>query len=433
MKRYLFNLLASASLLFVPMTSFAADSGGDKLTTLAHYIQYGLSNSAELKSAFDAYRAATYVSPQVSALPDPKLNYGYFIRSVETQVGPQKQKIGIAQSFPWFGTLALREDQANSEASAELNRFLALKNKLVFEISKAYIELVYIDAAISVTKDTIQLVQSWENVFQERFRTSTGSHSDLVRIQLEMGKLEDKLLELKDLRTPLSASLNSLINREVEQLIVVEADFLSSASQRELESISMENLRSGNPELSMLEAMIKAKKSGIRLAEQKFYPDFTLGVDYIATGDRDVADGGKDAVLGMASINIPLNWEKNHAAVNEAKARQKSFKQMKKAREFQLRSELSRAKYQLRDSERKVSLYKNTLIPKTQESIEASYTAYQAGDAGFLDLIDSEQRLLDFQLSVKRAQADRATAATKLQQLAGSFSELTAAEKENSK
>ena len=424
MKLTLAHMIAIAVLLLMPLPSIAAESESRDPDTLDEYIHYALENSASLKGAFEAYSAATQKSPQVTALPDPKLTYGHFIQSVETRVGPQQHKVGVAQSFPWFGTLTLRGDVADAEAKAEMNRFLALKNKLVFQVTKTYTEIAYVDAAIGITKETMQLVQSWENVLQERFRTSTGSHSDLIRVQVELGKLEDRLLELKDLRTPLTTNLNSLLNREPALITKITPNFLSLSSKRAAQTISFENVLAGNPELLMLDAVIEAREKGVRLAEKKFYPDFTVGVDYIVTGDRDVADGGDDAVLGMVSINVPLYWKKNRAAVREAKARQRSFEQIKRDREFQLRSELSRASYELRDSKRKISLYKNTLIPKTQESIEASYTAYEAGDRGFLDVIDSEERLLDFQLTLKRAQADNVVAVTKLEKLAGNFNKL---------
>ena len=175
----------------------------------------------------------------------------------------------------------------------------------------------------------------------------------------------------------------------------------------------------------MLKAVIEAKESGVKLAERTFYPDFTLGVDYTTVGDRDVSGGGDDAVLGMVSINVPIYWEKNRAAVNEAQARKRGIEQIKKDKELRLTSELSRLNYELRDSKRKISLYKNTLIPKTQESIEASYTAYEAGDTGFLDVIISEQSLLDFQLTLKRAQADNIIATSALAQISGGFNNLS--------
>ena len=429
MKRFYRHLLALAALLLVcPLQGRAVD---DTLVELEQYIRYGLGESAALRSAFESYSAVSFQVPQASALPDPMLTYGYFLRSVETRVGPQRQKMGIAQSFPWFGTLPLKAEIVGAEANAEFNRFLALKNNLVFEIVKAYTELAYVDATIAITNETIGLVKSWEGILQERFRTGTGTHNDLIRVQVELGKLEDKLFELNDVRTPLSATLNALLNRDDTLVVTLQPDFLEISSRESVAEISVETMLSNNPELRMLDAVQEAKAKGVQLAEKKFYPDVTVGLDYIEVGDRDVADGGDDAIMGMVSLNLPINLAKNRAAVGEAKAKERSVREMRKDKEHRLRAELSRAHYSVRESKRKMALYRNTLIPKTQESIEASYTAYQAGDSGFLDVIDSEERLLEFQLTLKRAQADHIIAVTTLRKLAGSYNELrTASEKE---
>lgn len=427
------------TLLILVLLGLGTTSTGNatELNSLNDYISHALANSSQLKAAYYDYLAAKNRTAQVASLPDPKLNYAYFIDSVETRVGPQQHKIGIAQSFPWFGTLDLRGTVANLEAQAELYRFLSMKNSIVYEISKAYTELAYVDAALIVTKESIELVHSWENVLQERFRTGSGSHSDLIKVQVELGKLEDRLAGLKDLKEPLNIHLNSILNRQQPKSNEIYARFLSDSHKLDPKlhkhSLTFEHAKQNNPELLMLRTVIKAKDSGIALAEKKFYPDLTVGLDYIVTGDRNVDGGGDDALLGMVTFNLPLYRSKNTAALAEATAKKNSFRQQLTAKELEIKSHLAKTTYELRDSQRKISLYKDTLISKAQESIEASYTAYQAGEANFLDVIDSEERLLEFRLLLKRSEANRIIAISRINMLAGGFSNLPAVESELSK
>ena len=137
--------------------------------TLHGYVLYALENSAKLRGSFAAYQAALKKRPQVTALADPRLTYGYFLRSVETRVGAQQHRLGLSQAFPWFGTLALRGDEADFEARAAFYRFLSLKNELVFDVAKTYAELVYLHATVRIAEETLQLVQSWEKVLQGPF------------------------------------------------------------------------------------------------------------------------------------------------------------------------------------------------------------------------------------------------------------------------
>ena len=71
-----------------------------------------------------------------------------------------------------------------------------------------------------------------------------------------------------------------------------------------------------------------------------------------------------------------------------------------------------------------LTLYKDTLVPKAKESIEASYRAYEAGRI-LLSLKSSMQKsnCLSLELALKRAQADRIIAFTGIKMLKGSLSE----------
>ena len=84
-----------------------------------------------------------------------------------------------------------------------------------------------------------------------------------------------------------------------------------------------------------------------------------------------------------------------------------------------LSSDLEMALYQFRDGDRRVGLFRDSLIPKGEESVQALDTAYQAGDEGFLDLIDAQRVLLEFQLQAARAEADRAKAVAEIERITG--------------
>ena len=75
---------------------------------LEEYLTMAAENSPMLKAKFNDYLAALETVPQVGALPDPQLAFGYFIQPVQTRVGPQEFRISATQMFPWFGTLNAR-------------------------------------------------------------------------------------------------------------------------------------------------------------------------------------------------------------------------------------------------------------------------------------------------------------------------------------
>ena len=414
-------------------TQSSASATGRFPETLHGYLRSALENSAGLRGSFAAYQAALKKRPQVTALADPRLTYGYFLRSVETRVGAQQHRLGMSQAFPWFGTLTLRGDEADFEARAAFYRFLSLKNELVFDVTKTYAELVYLHAAVRIAEETLQLVQSWEKVLQVRFRSGIGTHSDLVRVQTELGQLEDRLAEFREVRQPTQVAFNALLNRPTTAPIHIPPSLLLDpaldAEASAAGQLTEETVLTGNPGLARLDALIQARRVGVELAGKTAYPDFTLGLDYIATDKRPgPTDSGKDALLPTLSMTLPIYWQKNQARVEEAVLRQYSLEAQRRDSAAVLASDFARARFALRDAERKTALFTYTLLPKAEESIEASFTAYESGATGFLDVLDSGRRLLGFELSLSRAWADRAIAIAKLFMLSGGYSDFLSAE-----
>jgi len=82
-------------------------------------------------------------------------------------------------------------------------------------------------------------------------------------------------------------------------------------------------------------------------------------------------------------------------------------------------ADLEIALFGLRDAHRKIDLYRDTLLPKAEQSMKITELAFTTGKAGFLDLIDSQRILLGFQLEHKRALADRARRLAEIEMLIG--------------
>ena len=106
----------------------------DESAGLDRFLAYAALNNPGLEAAFNQWKAAVERVPQVRALPDPRFTYRYFIREVETRVGPQKQAFGLTQTFPWFGKLALRGDVAAEAARAAQQRYENEKLRLFYEV-----------------------------------------------------------------------------------------------------------------------------------------------------------------------------------------------------------------------------------------------------------------------------------------------------------
>jgi cobalt-zinc-cadmium efflux system outer membrane protein len=389
---------------------------------LSDCLEYAALHNPGLEAAFNRWKAALERVPQVSSLPDPRFSYRYFIQEVETRVGAQRQAFELSQAFPWFGKLDLRGDVALQAANTQRQLYEAAKLKLFFEVKDAYYEYYYLAKAIAVTRENVNLVKHMEGVTRTRFKTAAGTHPDVIRAQVELGKLEDRLRSLLDLRKPLGARLNAALNRPVEAELPWPGEF-------EIESISLTDqqlltwMTQDNPELKALDFEINRQKQSIELARKDYYPDISLGVNYIDTaaaiGNMNPHDSGKDPVAAMVSVNLPLWRDKYSAAVREAKHLYYSALHNKTDKTNTLGVQLKLALYHFRDAERKIDLYGNALLPKAGQSLKVTEADFQAGRGSFTDLIDAQRVLLEFQLAYERARADHEQSLAQLEMLIG--------------
>ena len=119
------------------------------------------------------------------------------------------------------------------------------------------------------------------------------------------------------------------------------------------------------------------------------------------------------------SMNIPIWREKYAAREREARARYLAALHARAQKENSLTATAQRTLFEHRDAGRKIALYRDVLIPKAKESIRSTETAFRAGSATFLDLVDAERSLLEFELSFERALANRAQRLAELEMLVG--------------
>ncbi|MCK4282721.1 MAG: TolC family protein, partial [Candidatus Brocadiae bacterium] len=373
------------------------------------YVAYAALGNPGLQAAFNRWKAALERVPQAEALAHPRFTYRYFIREVETRVGPQEQGFALAQTLPWFGKLALRGGRAWEAAEAARMRYEMEKLRLFYQVKDAYYEYYHLGRAIAVVGEQFAFVKYIEEVLRARYRAAASQHADVIRAQVELGKLDDRLRALKDLQQPVVARLNAALNRPLDAPLPWPTEIAQKAADATDEEI-LAWLPVTSPELREFEHRIAREEYGIRLARKGYYPDVTVGLGYIDTGSSVMAtrDSSKDPVVATVSVNLPVWFRKLEAGVREAEALKRAAVSARRERANSLGSRVKMVLYKFRDAERKINLYRDTLIPKGKQSLNASQTAFRAGTASFLDLVDAIRMLLEFELAYEGARVERA-------------------------
>jgi len=396
-------------------------TGGVVDSTPESFVRYALYHNPEVERAYQQWRAASERLPQVRSLPDPRLSVGFFLDEVETRVGPQQAKVGLQQIFPWIGKLRDREDAAAKGALAAWYQYQQAQLEVVEQTQIALYNLVYLDEATKITQENYALLESFEAVVRARYRVGAGSHPELIKVQVELGLLSDRLAGLEALRPSQVAGLNALLNRSPGASIEPGIRLANSVAKGDAQQ-AITLARVWSPVLQSIEERIERARINTKLAQKERYPDLTAGIDYIVTDEAanpGIAESGDDPIMLSFGINLPIWSEKYDAQERESIAQRLSISRELDSATNQLGAQIHQAWFEHTDADRRVRLYEDSLIPKAQESLSASLAGFRTGDSEFLDLLDTQRTLLEFGVSLQRARADRGKALATLNRLVG--------------
>ncbi len=388
-------------------------------STLPDYLAFAALHNPGLQAAFQRWKAALEQIAQAEALPDPRFNYKYFIREIETRTGPQRESFSISQTFPWFGKLALREDVAARQAQRQQYGYEKAKRALFFRVTSTYYEFYYLGRAVTLTEENLVLLKTLEEVARTQYQSGTAAHAAVIKFQIEIARLEDQWHSLRQMKGPMLARLNAALNRPSQaELPWPQVQVRQRRQDIDLDIAAV--LSRDNPELLELAQLIEKEKGTVKLAQKESYPDITLGAGYIDTGDaiNDVSGSGDDPVNVTLSVNVPLWQEKNKAVESQARARHLAALHDYQDRRNHLMEQWQAAVYRVDDSWRKIELYEQVLLPKARQALSVTQQEYATAAVGFLDMIDAIRTLLAFELTLERAKADQGKAQAKLELIA---------------
>ena len=404
-------LIQCALLLILAVSRAGADDNRQQSAPrgleLPEMIQQAMEKNPMIIAAKKKWKSAHEIIAARGAFPDPQVSYTYFVDSVETRVGPQENIYGVKQKLPFFGKRDLKAAVATEEAEALKASYEAAKQEVVRQVKLAFYELFYISTIIDITDNEKEILKGFEQIAVVKYKTGKGSQQNILKVQVEISRLQEKLLALAGAKQTAEAKLNTLLDRPpdtpLKKPVTPEfRDFFFIKQQ--LFRIAQEN----RPELKRGDAWVEKSHRALSLAKKDYYPDLTVGANYIEVGEGPlkVSDNGKDAFNVMFSVNIPIWRKKLSAQVSSAS-------EMIKARKNDYQNVLNRTLFEIEDNLFKIQtaretfhLYRNVLIPQAEQSLKSAEAGYVTGSVGFLDLLDAERVLLKIQFGYWQAYTD---------------------------
>ena len=383
-------------------------------------IEYGVRNNAGLRAAFHRWRAAIERVEQASTLPEPVLSFAHYVEEVQTRTGPQRNRIGLTQALPWPGKRRLAGEAASHRADALWSKVEANRLAVVRRIKRAWFDFAFLGRAIRIDTENLRLLKQLEPVVQRRIQGGAGQ-ADLLRLQVEIGKLENDLETLGKLRPTIRARLNAELSRPAEAALPMP-DLREPTTSRVDTSELLARLERGNPELASLRHELERSEKRVEAADLQGWPDLSVGVDWFDTGEAinpNTSGSGDDPIVLRLNLSLPIWRGKYSAARREAKHAREAAGRELADRRYTLHADLTLRAYELDDAARQITLYRDTLLPRARQSFEVARAGYRGASASLLDVIDAERVLLAFEKAYWRAASNWQKSLADLEALCG--------------
>ncbi len=377
------------SLFFLPMMLCHSQS-------LEDYLIIAKNNSPELQSRQYLYESALEKINESGSLPNTNFSGGYFIQEPETRVGAQKARLSASQSLPWFGTLSAKKESAHFNAKAEQNGIDLVQRQLFLEVKKEYYQLYELYAKQAVYTENIEILDTYESIALNDLEHNRSSMVEVLKIKIERNKIQNDLdnnrLEFEASRR----SFNILLNRDEEMDINIPVSL-------EFGDIGLLNKNdiAQNPKLIQYDNMQSALLNLEIAAKKEGMPVIGVGLDYVFVDEREVAnliDNGKDIIMPMVSVSVPL-------FSNRFSSKQKQLRLDQKAIESTKESTFSRFNMLYENALATIEKAKSTLqtqeenLMQVEQAQKALLSSYQTGGKDFDEILEIQLMKLNIQLT----------------------------------
>ena len=407
------TLVISLSIIFINV-SFAQnfevnDATGNE--ALKDLIEKAIEVSPKIKMLEMKKVAASNRIEQNSNLPDPMLTLGFAnlpVNSFSFTQEPMTGKIiGLSQAFPFPGKLNEQADVNRKDVDIVEQEILDAKNEMRKNVIKSYNELVYFRKAIEIANANKDLLNNIAEVVRTKYSVSSASQQNLLKVELEITNLTEKIEDLNSKENSQLAVINALLLRPNN----------SSIDTKNIQDIKYQQL---NVEALIDSAiMYRPFLEGIKEAKQKetfknslagyeYYPNFNLALQYSFRDKIEKTNTPLDDFFSvMIGISLPLNYGgKVSSKVEETEAMQNLYDEQYQMSLQVLRSSFGSSIAKLNSLQQRIKLISEGSLIQVNENLKSTLTSYQVGQVDFLNVIDAQNSLLKIENDLYRLKTD---------------------------
>jgi len=349
-------------------------------------------------------------------LPDPKLRLGMYnlpLDSLSVSQEPTTQlRLGVQQAFPRGQTLHYRQLRSEWRSKARQARARETESRILRNVREAFLELYYQIGAERLVLDRRGLFTQLVDVTQSQYASGNVKQQDVLRAQLELARLDDRLTRLRNSEEVRRANLAKWIGEAAQRPLASEFPELPPLPGYR----TIEALLERHPVIGEETAEIESREQSVHIAKEQYKPGWTIGAEYRKRfGDNPDSSDRTDMLAAMLTIDMPLfpkNRQDRRLLASQKQADAARLVRLDRLRG--LKAELDREYANWKRLGERSELYRKSLLRDAKSNAQASLSAYQSGVTEFTTLMRARITELDVLLEELRIRVDRAKARVRL-------------------
>lgn len=381
-------------------------------------VRQTLAHHPSLKSLRAQAEALDEASRQARFLPDPSAAIGAG-RMAETAAGRVNGTVGVQQKIPFPGKRSAQAAILQHQAEAIRAQLKSEELILAEQVRRAWWSYYLATETSGILAENREILSSLQTTIEAKIATNKATQQDYLKAENEVTKITQRLAGTRGQADSARASLNALLSRPHQSSLprpTVPAFRLYGPASSLISAAS-----SRHPEVLVAQAKIEAARSLVSLTSLNGRPDFTAGAAWTPVSDDGLAPSanGEDQFMATVGVTLPFSGEKNKAGRRQA-ASTLAASQENLATTLSLIQQRIGSAHASFTSEREAqALYPARLIPDAKQVFELTLTSYQAGNASFLEVIDSWRQLLSYELQALESRTRLGQAEAALMKAAG--------------
>jgi outer membrane protein, heavy metal efflux system len=332
-------------------------------------------------------RAVTAGEITAALRPNPTANFLAEQFGGASDASQVQYTINVGQPIELGGKRQRRIDSARAATRVTGHELDDVRRQIIFLVKKSFGDALAGRESLNLAEQNLQSLDELERI--QRFRAERGdiSELELLRIQVQRFAFERDAADARQALKAAKIALRAIVGQEqIAEDFEVVGDLAFkdvTLTQADLYRRALAN----RPDLRAAEAAREKAKADIRLARANAWWDVTPQIEYQRLGP--------DNTIGFG-FSMPLRiFDRNQGEIARTRAEAGRVDAAREVVAVQALSEVDTALAALRTESGKLTVLRDTYLPKAKQARDTVEYAYRRGGASLLEYLDAQRTYRD--------------------------------------